>query len=228
MDAKQVELEEKMLLKFEQITNATASQFQQMDEKMESLRISFKKSLLDYHDFNKRKVDVLAAVTRYIYLCGSMVTIHYVVRNGLVYGISVKHNLCANHPSYITQCPNIDISIHSQCPDENVKVLNIDKIADAVMGEAALSYGYFNLLPRIWSGIITGFRQLSTEEYINNSLSSQELLYNGDQFPGMSGGAVLNGRGNFKLLFYFCLNSAYVLILYSNMLATRLPLVQVR
>jgi len=108
-----------------------------------------------------------------------------------VFGISVKHNLCDDRPSYVHECSNVDISIHNHCPGDNVKLLNISSnIADAEIGDSALAYGYHNNVGRAWTGMITGFRRNG-----NSSSDGLELLFQGDQLPGISGGATLNGKG---------------------------------
>jgi hypothetical protein len=167
-----------------------------MDSQFQSLNTTFKNGFINYHDFDYRKVNSLATVTKLIKLCDNLATLHYVIRDEFVFGISVKHNLCNNSPTYIHMCPNIDISIHRICPDENKSVLNITSIANAEIGHKALGYGFHNRSPRVWSGLITGYL---CERYSTNASEECELLYQGDQLPGMSGGAVLNGRGNLIL-----------------------------
>jgi ElaB/YqjD/DUF883 family membrane-anchored ribosome-binding protein len=184
----------------QQLSNETTSQIQQLGNSMntefQSLNTTIRNGFISYHDFEYRKVNSLTTVTKLIDLCDNLATIHFVIRDEFVFGISVKHNLCNDCPTYIHMCPNHDISIHRICPDENRSVLNITSVANAEIGHKALGYGFHNRSPRIWSGLITGYLG---ERYSTNASEECELLYQGDQLPGMSGGAVLNGRGNLIL-----------------------------
>ena len=154
------------------------------------------------HDDNRDKIISLQKASRSSEICGSAITSHFVLYKSYVFAISVAHTPCYMGdilPEWFHVCPQLDVSIWSGCPPANVALLNItSSVVDAEMGDAATAFGFSFGNPRAWHGTIVGLLgKNSTGKHLtpNAFESDQELLFQGAQQQGMSGGGVLNGRG---------------------------------
>jgi len=159
--------------------------------------------LINQHDFNRNKMKGLKQISGYSSICDSFITTHYVVYNKKMFGISVAHTPCFvgdSIPEFVLPVPNLDVSIWSGVPPPSVSLLNItDRIVSAEIGDTATAFGLtMNGWPRAWQGMLVGM--LNVEEqgrhFTNHAHHhKEELLFQGAQSGGMSGGAVLNGNG---------------------------------
>eukprot|EP01035_Chromulina_nebulosa_P054608 gene54608-74818_t len=64
------------------------------------------------------------------------------------------------------------------------------------MGDSATAFGYSNSLPRAWHGTIVGElgHNYSGKHFTHDAFENErELLFQGVQMAGMSGGGVING-----------------------------------
>jgi hypothetical protein len=159
--------------------------------------------LLNRHDFDRNKVRGLEKISGYSPICGSFITTHYVVYKKKMFGISVAHTPCFlgdEIPEFVMAVPNLDVSIWRGVPPPEVSLLNItDSIVSAEIGDTATAFGLtMDAWPRAWQGMLVG--RLNAEEkgrhFTNHAQHHKdELLFQGAQTGGMSGGAVLNGNG---------------------------------
>jgi hypothetical protein len=162
------------------------------------------------HDANNIKVDALQNCSTYSIVCGSYVTAHFVLYQGLVFALSVAHTPCyTNHniPSFIVTCDALDVSIWFGLPPRHISLLNIsNSVVKASMGDSASAFGFSDSKPRSWHGTITGKLgyNFSGVHFTPSAYENEEeLLFTGAQDKGMSGGGVLNGRGKLFICFLF-------------------------
>ena len=159
--------------------------------------------LLNRHDFDRNKVRDLAKISGYSSICGSFITTHYVVYKQKMFGISVAHTPCFlgdEIPEFVMAVPNLDVSIWRGVPPPEVSLLNItDSIVSAEIGDTATAFGLtMDAWPRAWQGMLVGrFNAEEKGRHFTNHAHhhKDELLFQGAQTGGMSGGAVLNGNG---------------------------------
>lgn len=188
--------------KFADIKSFIAEQ----DEKFADLKSFIAEKFANLHDHDRNVVKALRKVSRNPIVCQSRVTVHYVVYQQKIFGISVAHSPCDNSsvlmkkPSYMHACRRLDVSIWSGCPPKGVALLNISGgVAEAVMGDKATAFGYASTHARSWTAWIVGSYGKSFPEGVHFTNSPpehmDELLYSGQQQLGMSGGGVVNGHG---------------------------------
>jgi len=190
--------------------DAMDAKFEAMDAKFEAkfdtlrddILASEKRIHLHLHDQQAVKTQVLREASRTVTICESEVTAHFVLLEPFIFGISVAHFPCYigdSIPDYISPCANLDVSIWSGCPPEDVSLLNITgRVAKAEIGNSALALGLTGGVPRIWEGIITGHvgKNTSGRHFTGRAYAhAEELICQGSQRAGMSGGPVLNGNG---------------------------------
>ena len=126
----------------------------------------------------------------------------------IIFGISVAHVLCFhNHfiPQFILPCNGLDVSIWKDCPPQHISLLNISdtNVATAKLGDFATVFGYTNDQARTWRGSIVGYlNSNSSGVHFTNQVfdHAEELLFQGAQESGMSGGGAINGRGKALIL----------------------------
>jgi hypothetical protein len=98
----------------------------------------------------------------------------------------------------------LDVTLWKGFPPKSVSLLNITgKIAKANMGDDAIAFGFASGVPRSWQGTILGKLGYNTLGRHFGDIAFEhedELLFNGAQDFGMSGAAVLNGRGESELV----------------------------
>jgi len=102
------------------------------------------------HDNNRNKVAILEKATIPIDICQQdWTTAHYVLYKGHIFGITVAHFGCDNFtlPSFVNMCPDIDIAILSECPPDEVSLLQLDhSIAQAHVGKQLVFPIYRNVV----------------------------------------------------------------------------------
>jgi len=174
-------------------------------DKMESNMVSkddMNRLLTKQHESPRNKIRILEKISGRSSVCGSFVTTHYVVYKEKMFGISVAHTPCYvgdNIPAFALPVPDLDVTIWIGIPP-TTSLLNItDSIVSAEIGDTATAFGLtMEGWPRAWQGMLVG--KLGLQEsgrHFTNMANhhKEELLFQGTQRRGMSGGAVLNGNG---------------------------------
>jgi hypothetical protein len=96
-------------------------------------------------------------------------------------------------------CKDLDISILKDCPPNDLHLLNLTgNTAQAMLGDSAVAFGYASRKRRAWQGTIVGEigyehngMHFSNDAFVN----PRQLLFQGAQDLGMSGGPAINGYG---------------------------------
>jgi hypothetical protein len=204
----------------QKITNQE-KKFDGLEDKINDLNIKIDKSIADIektftqliqdqtqqlrqtlHDDNSIKIEQLSKCSSSSILCNQSITVHYVILDGYIFGISVAHTPCYHDtviPIYVHACDNLDVSVWDGCPPKDVSLLDITgRIVEAKLGDSAIAFGFSSGLPRAWYGSIVGElgKNYSGVHFTNHAFeNSKELLFQGTQNQGQSGGAVVNGNG---------------------------------
>eukprot|EP01031_Cornospumella_fuschlensis_P031650 gene31650-38250_t len=148
------------------------------------------------------EVEALRKVSVATNICGSTITAHYVVLENRMFAVSVAHAPCYlgdELPSLLLFCPELDISLWKGCPPSGASLLNISsRIALARLGDTVTVFGFADGVARTWSGSIASYvgkTSIGRHSHPNPSEHAEELVFQGAQERGMSGGAAINGVG---------------------------------
>ena len=175
------------------------------------LRKDMMEGVRKMHDFANDRAKALGTISWPTDLCGTKMTAHSVFWEGIVGGITAAHYECSDGkipPKNLVFCDNVryvDVVIYTGCPPKDItEALNIAHSAQLRPGDSSVAHGFAAILgkpiPRYWQGQLLG--AVGEEKMgqcgagtTNVTVREDEYLISGDQFAGMSGGAVLNGYG---------------------------------
>jgi peptidoglycan hydrolase CwlO-like protein len=163
------------------------------------------------HDLNRHKVDVLYESMLSMSICESEITVHYVLWNDKVFGLTVAHTPCFwrdKPPHELIPCKNLDVSIIRGCPPVGSGLLNLTgSITVAKLGDDVMSCGFAAVgEKRCWFGTVAGEwgTTVNSVHFTSRAFEHKEyiLIAGASQDRQMSGSAVLNGYGSLVLQHY--------------------------
>jgi len=156
----------------------------------------------EQHDHNVDRSQALAQCTAKVRICDETLTGHAVFIDGRVTFVTVAHANCSGQqPGDYHHCPGLDAAMGLACPTA-LAALDISNANPPLrIGDSVVAYG-FGTQARFWSGYVAGNvpgtargSPWSGTGGGNVTVHPNEMTFQGDQHPGMSGAGVLNGCG---------------------------------
>jgi outer membrane murein-binding lipoprotein Lpp len=165
------------------------------------------------HDLNRHKVEVMHQSMRSMKICENKITVHYVLWNDKVFGLTVAHTPCFwkdKPPPEIIPCEDMDVSLIKSCPPAHSGLLNLSgSVTVAQLGDEVMSCGFASVgAKRCWFGTVAGKwgNTVKSVHFTSKAFEHEEyiLIAGASQDKQMSGSAVLNGYGESVLIHINC------------------------
>ena len=161
------------------------------------------------HDLNRHKVEVMHQSMRSMKVCENKITVHYVLWNDKVFGLTVAHTPCFwkdKPPPEFIACQEMDVSLIKSCPPAHSGLLNLTgSVTVAQLGDEVMSCGFASVgVKRCWFGTVAGKwgNTAKSVHFTSKAFEHKEyiLIAGASQDQQMSGSAVLNGYGESVLI----------------------------